>query len=106
MKRERKTNRVGGYLSDCIKEAFEYTKDSKNYIYLIIGIFIVSILIGFFNASYLGFIDKFLKDLVERTAGLYGIDLISFILVNNAGSALLGLFFGIFLGIFSVINTI
>lgn len=107
MKREKRTgNKMSKYISDYIRDALDYIKESKNYIYITIAIFIASILIGFFNASYLSVIDKFLRDLIEKTAGLEGIELIAFILVNNIGSAFLGLFFGIAFGVFSVINTL
>ncbi len=85
-------------------EALKYIKESRNYIYLVIGIFLLSALIAFIYPSNFSFFDNLLRDLLDKTEGLSGFSLISYIFTNNVLSASLGLFFGIFLGIFSFIN--
>ncbi|MEK6934199.1 MAG: stage II sporulation protein M [Nanoarchaeota archaeon] len=85
-------------------EALRYVKESRNYIYLVIGIFLLSALIAFVYPSNFSFFDNLLRDLLDKTMGLSGFSLISYIFTNNVLSAFLGLFFGIFLGLFSFIN--
>ena len=85
-------------------EALRYIKESRNYIYLVIGIFLLSALIAFVYPSNFSFFDNLLRDLLDKTRGLSGFSLISYIFTNNVLSAFLGLFFGIFLGLFSFIN--
>ena len=85
-------------------EALRYVKESRNYIYLVIGIFLLSALIAFVYPSNFSFFDNLLRDLLDKTRGLSGFSLISYIFTNNVLSAFLGLFFGIFLGLFSFIN--
>lgn len=86
-------------------EALKYIKESRNYIYLVIGIFLLSALIAFIYPSNFSFFDNLLRDLLDKTKGLSGFSLISYIFTNNVFSAFLGLFFGIFLGLFSFINS-
>ncbi len=85
-------------------EALNYIKESRNYIYFIVGVFFFSALFGFFYSEKLSFFDEILKNLIDRTEGLDGLELMSFIFNNNALNAFMGLFFGVVLGIFSIIN--
>jgi stage II sporulation protein M len=87
-------------------DSFSYIKESRNYIYLVIGFFVLSTLAGFYFSSQLGFLDAIIKNLLERTQNLNGIDLILFIFSNNISVAFTGLFFGILFGIFPVINSV
>jgi len=102
----RKTKGTFSLLKEYVEDAFLYIKDSRNYIYSVIGIFIISAIIGFAFASKLGFLDTLLKEIISKTAGLTGINLILFIFANNASVAFEGLLFGIVLGIFPLINSV
>lgn len=86
-------------------QSWDYIKDSKNFIFIIISIFFAFALIGFFipTPSYISEqILNFIKELVSQTAGMSQIQLISFILFNNIKSSFFGLIFGVLLGIFPI----
>lgn len=87
-------------------EAWSYVKETRNYIYLIIAIFIMSSLIGFFYSEQFGFIDEFLREILEKTQGLNALELMLFIFQNNLMSAFLASLLGVFLGIFPIVNAI
>ena len=80
-------------------EAINYIKETKYHILAVIIIFFGSALISFFNPDKFSFLDAFLKELVNKAAGLNLIEMLLFILQNNLQSALVGFLLGIFLGI-------
>ncbi|MCA9485757.1 MAG: stage II sporulation protein M [Nanoarchaeota archaeon] len=82
------------------KEAIKYVKESRNFIYASIIIFIVFSIIGFMASDQLRFLDEILKDLIQKTDGLGTFELIFFILQNNLQSALFSIILGIVAGIF------
>jgi len=91
------------------QKSFEYLKNSKNYIYAVIGIFVFFTLFGFFvpaSESVSNQIMKFLEELFAKTANMDQKELIEFILVNNIQSSFFGMILGFFFGIFSIITTI
>ncbi|MAG78954.1 hypothetical protein CMI40_01100 [Candidatus Pacearchaeota archaeon] len=91
------------------KKSWNYIKESKNFIYLIIGIFIVFILVGFFIPTPQSVVEqilKFIKELLEKTQNMSQGELIRFILLNNSQTSLFGIIFGVLLGIFPIIATI
>lgn len=89
--------------------SWNYIKESKDFIYLIIGVFIVFSLVGFFIPAP-DFISeqifKFIHNLIERTQGMSMLELISFIFLNNLQSSFFGVILGVFFGIFPVIAAI
>lgn len=88
------------------REAKSYLGESKKFIYSVIIIFIISAIIGFIFRENLTFIDGFLKELLDKTAGLNTIEMIFFILQNNLQSAFFSIIFGIFLGIFPIFSAL
>jgi stage II sporulation protein M len=86
------------------KDAVEYIKESMMHIYFVIAVFILGTLIGFFYPENFTFLNKLIEDLIGKTIGLNPLELIFFIMQNNALSALFGLTGGIFLGIFPVMS--
>jgi len=86
--------------------AIKYIKESRNYIYIIIALFIISGIFGYLNASRLTFLDLIIKQLLESTKDLPGFSLIRFIFLNNIQSAFYGFIFGIIFGIFSMFNAL
>lgn len=90
------------HLGEQFREAKNYLKELYNYIYLALGIFILSSIFGFVFHSKLTFIDDFLKQLIDRTSGLNTGEMVFFILQNNLQSALFSVFFGIFFGLFPI----
>lgn len=89
-----------------INDSIKYIGETKNYIWFVMGLFFASALIGFFFSSNFGFFDILLKQVVERAAGLKGIDLIIFIFNNNIQSAIISILLGIFLGVIPFINAV
>jgi len=89
--------------------SWEYLKESRNFVYAIAAIFLVSVLVGFFvppSDSLLQQILEILRELLEKTEGMSVGELISFIFFNNLWAGFLGLSLGILLGIFPIVATI
>lgn len=82
------------------KSGLKYIKESKNYVWFSVYLFIFFILLGyilpvFFREQIL----KYIEALIKQTDGLNVFELIGFIINNNIWSAFSGLVFGILLGI-------
>ena len=91
------------------KDSWNYIKESKNFIYFIIGVFFVFALIGFFvpaSEEITKIILEFIEKLLEQTKDMSQGELIGFIFANNLQSSFFGLFLGIILGIFPVFAAI
>ncbi len=104
---------IGGYFyfsnseKKPYKSCFDYIKESRDYVYLILGFFIFGAVLGAVFSDYLAVIlKKILLELVERTRNLSALDLTFFIFNNNVSSSLFGLLFGIFLGIFPIFTAL
>lgn len=110
---------MGGYFKSdnmenkkrfCLKEKYleswNYIKECKNFILVVVGLFFVFSLIGFFipaSAEVENQILEFLKELLEKTQGMSAFGLMKFIFFNNFQASLTGILFGVLLGIFPVI---
>jgi stage II sporulation protein M len=81
-----------------------YLKESRNYFYLVIGLFAASTLIGFVFFKNLQFIDDILKKILEQITGMNIFEIIEFIFFNNLNASFYGLLLGIFFGIFPLIT--
>jgi len=91
------------------KKSWNYIKESRNFIYIIIAIFLFFVLIGFFipaPESLAEQILRFIEELLEKTSGMSQGELIRFIFLNNIQSSFFGMIFGVILGIFPVITMI
>lgn len=84
--------------------SIDYIAESRNYIYFIMGIFFLSVLIAYLNPDKFLFLNDYLKEIFSKAKDLRGMDMISFILVNNLLSAFMGILLGVFFGIFPVFN--
>jgi len=96
-------------LKEEYKNSWNYLKESKNFIYIIIAVFFVFVLIGFFIPapdSLAEQILKFIEELLEKTQEMSQGELIKFIFFNNLQSSFYGMIFGVLLGIFPVIAAI
>jgi len=91
------------------RESWEYIKDSKRFIYFIMAIFFLFFLIGFFipvpEFIYNEIMD-FIKELLLKTENMSQIDMIGFIIYNNVQSTFLAVIFGVFFGIFPLIDAV
>jgi len=105
----RKIKTKSNFFKRGFQESWNYMKESRNFIYSIIFIFLLFALIGFFipaPAILEQKILEFIEDLLRKTQGMSSSDLIAFIFFNNLQSSFLGMVFGIFFGIFSVLTTL
>lgn len=91
------------------KESLDYIKETKNFIYSVIAIFLFFVLVGFFLPApeFLAEqIFEFIEELLEKTSEMSQGDLMSFIFFNNLKSSFLGMVLGLLLGIFPMISVI
>lgn len=104
MKKRKKRRKFN--LAEEYKKSWEYVKESKIFIYVIIGIFFLFVLIGFFVPAPEILYEKimdFIKELLEETRDMSQTEIITFIISNNVKSTFLGILFGAALGILPII---
>jgi stage II sporulation protein M len=87
--------------------SWQYIKESKNYIFLILFIFLFSAAIGVYYQppEISEMIREILQELIEQTQGLNTWQLIIFILDNNLQTSFFAMIFGIALGIIPILIT-
>lgn len=91
------------------KNCFDYIQESKNFIFLAIGIFFLFSLIGFFVAppeQIRAEILKFISGILQKTEGMSSFELIRFIFLNNLQGSFLGIVLGIFFGVFPFFSAV
>lgn len=97
------------FFTENYRKSWRYIKESKNFIYVILVIFLLFIFIGAFIPAP-EFLEKqifeFIEELLRKTAGMSQRELISFIFLNNLQSGFFGMILGILFGIFSMITSI
>ena len=89
-----------------LKKSLAYLKQSFNYVYIILFIFLLGSLIGFFFSPYLTFLEQILNEIIEKTKNLNSLELIIFILLNNTLASLTSLIGGIFLGLIPLFSSL
>lgn len=90
-------------------QSWNFIKESRNFIYIIILVFLITTLFGFFLPLPEPITDqilKFIQELLEKTQGMSQFELTSFIFLNNLQSSFIGMVFGMVFGIYPVIATI
>jgi len=106
MKKKKNRNE---FLRRTYKESWEYIKESKNFIYSIITIFLLFTVLGFLlpvPAEIESRILEFVEQLLKQTEGMTQGELIKFIFWNNIQSSLTGMLFGVVLGVFPVMSAL
>tara|TARA_B100001971_G_C18215256_1_gene553380 strand:+ start:450 stop:1043 length:594 start_codon:yes stop_codon:yes gene_type:complete len=91
------------------KKSWNFIRESKNFIYSVIGIFFVFSLIGFFITTPTIMAEqilKFIEKLLLKTQGMGHFELMKFIFFNNIQSSFFGMIFGVFLGIFPIVAVV
>ncbi len=91
------------------RKSWEYLKLSKNFLYIVTGVFLFVVLVGVFVPTPEYFSEQileFIRQLLEKTSGMSTEELMKFILFNNVKSSFFGMIFGIILGIFPMITVI
>jgi stage II sporulation protein M len=107
MKRKRNSKHFN--LFEEYKKSFEYIKESKKFIYLIIAIFFFFFLIGFFVPAPEFLYDKileYIRGILEKIGDMSFLELIWFIILNNIKSTFFGIIFGVALGVFPILSSI
>lgn len=110
VKRKKQTTKEeNNFFRDNYTDSWLYIKESKNFFYIIIGIFALFIFVGAFlpvpSAIEQQILDL-IEELLRNTESLSWGGLMSFIFFNNLQSSFLGMLFGIVLGIFSVVTVV
>ncbi len=103
MARKKKGKKTG--FLDNYRRSWSFIKESKKFIFIIIGIFLLFALAGFFipaPSNIYEWISKYIQEIVSETSGLSAVQLISFIFFNNLKSSFAGIILGILLGIFPI----
>lgn len=98
-----------GSIKEIYQKCWTSIKEAKIYILVIVGIFFLFTLIGYFipaPSEISALISNYIKDVVNQIASLSWIQLISFIFFNNAKSSFFGLVLGILFGIFPIFVSI
>src|SRR3989338_6331814 len=87
------------------KKSWQFLRESKKYIILIIILLVISIFLGYFfrYEALDNFLLDTIKGLAEKTIGMSSSQIFIFILQNNLKTAFWGMWLGFFLGIFPVV---
>ncbi len=107
-KKENENNKITHFISKNYSKCFDYLKNSKKFIFLVIGLFLFSLILGYvyhpeeISSFILEYIDKILKD----TQGMNSSQMILFIFLNNLRVGFAGVLWGFFIGIPSVLFTL
>lgn len=91
------------------KNAFNFIRESKKFIYFIILIFFIFFLIGFFVSPFESvrvLIFDYIQELLNSTKGFCFKEMFWFIFSNNFQSSFFGLFFGVLFGIFPLFSSV
>ena len=105
MKNKRKKG-VNGFCKRNYSEIWNYIKECKNFIWVVVGVFLLGIVMsGFFPVpvELREFMDKMIRELILKTEGLGTFELVWFIFKNNIFVCFIFLFSGILLGIIPLI---
>jgi stage II sporulation protein M len=93
-----------------VDDSFKYIAESRNYIYFVMLIFLVFLFLGFVfipkNPELSNLVNQTLKNIVLRTAGLSGVNLILFIFINNLAVSFFCMFSGVVFGIYPVLVSV
>ncbi len=91
------------------RKCWDLIKESRRFIYFIVGIFVLSALVGFFVPAPDALSEQLLeliRQLMEKTVGMSAGQLVSFIFFNNLLSSIYAIALGIVLGIFPVLASV
>jgi len=105
----KKGGKKRSFFKENYRESWKYIKDSRNFIYSVIAVFLFFALVGFIlpiPAELETKILEFIEELLRQTEGMSQSELIKFILLNNLQSSFMGMLFGILFGLFSVISAL
>lgn len=106
VKRKLNSKSERNFLRENYVKAWEYIKDSKNFIVLAIILFFIFAILGFLfhPPEITDLIMKYLKEILEKTQSMSSLDMIFFILFNNLKVSFAGILYGFILGIFPLFS--
>ncbi len=96
MEKKRGMKQRGNFFKRNYSESWNYLKKSKNFIWVILILFLISALLGFF---------VHIMQILEKTQGMSPFELICFIFFNNVQTGFLGVIFGFLIGVFPLLLT-
>lgn len=88
------------------KASWNYIKDSKRFIWIVVGIFVISALAAvlFPTPDQISQqINQFMQEILEKTKDMSATELSGFIFLNNLQSSFIGIALGVLVGIFPVV---
>ncbi|MEX0920464.1 MAG: stage II sporulation protein M [Candidatus Pacearchaeota archaeon] len=97
------------FLKKNYSQSWSFVKESKNFVYVAIGIFLLFVAVGFFvppPADIEQKILEFVQELFLKTEGMSQGELINFIFFNNLQASFFGMILGIALGVYPLASTI
>ncbi len=84
------------------KKSWAYVKESRNFIYAAVGVFVFFVLVGYFIPApqiIVEQIRKLIEEVLRQTEGMSMFELIGFIFFRNALVSFIGILFGILFGV-------
>lgn len=108
-KKKDKEKTLKSFFFESYSLSWKFLKEARNFIYVVILVFLVFSFIGFFVSPPPGLeaqLLKFIEELIEKTSNMSQAGLILYIFENNLQSSFFGLFLGFFLGIFPLMASV
>ena len=109
MKNKKRKNKNKFSLKEQYLKSWSFIKESRNFIFVAIGIFLVFCVVGFcapLPQDISDMILNYIKDILEQTKDLATFGMIKFLFWNNLQSSFYAMAFGIFLCIFPILSAI
>jgi stage II sporulation protein M len=108
VKKKNKEVKKVGFFKENYSKSWEYIKESKNFIWAVIILFLISVVIGFLYQppEVVNAILDYIKNILSKTEGMSSSEMILFIFTNNFQSSFMSIFFGFALGIFPLLVTL
>lgn len=106
-KKRNKKNKFS--LKEQYSKSWKFIKDSRNFIFIAIAVFLVFCIVGYFAPipeDISKMILEYIKEILEKTKDLSMFGMMKFIFWNNLQSSFYAVVFGIFLGIFPLISAV
>lgn len=101
----RRKNKRNSGKANIWTESWAYLKETRNYIYFSIGLFLAGMVIGlWFSGFFAKYFDELIRKVIEETSGMSIRELIFFIFQNNVASAFSALMLGILIGIVPIFS--
>jgi len=99
-----KRKKSGNFFARAYSDVWDYIKESRNFVWFALGVFILFSLVGgFFPIFFREGILNMLAELLLQIEGYGPLEMVVFLFGNNSLSAFWGIFLGIFVGLFPLI---